>query len=125
MTVQDEVLNRSAAWDAALISNDAARVADFMIDEWVYVGPTGATPKADIIAWIASGRLAHHTMTVVGEHRLVLAGDTALLTARKQSSGSWDGGPYQADEWISEVFVRVDGDWLCALSQKTDASTAA
>jgi ketosteroid isomerase-like protein len=121
MTVIDDVRAVSAAWDEALIRNDAPLIASFMTDDWVYIGPTAATPKADIIEWIASGRLAHHTMTVVGGERVALAGDTVLVTARKVSSGTWDGAPYTADEWISEVYVQTDGAWRCALSQKTAA----
>jgi ketosteroid isomerase-like protein len=121
MTVKDEVRARSAEWDAALVCNDAPLVADFMTEDWVYVGPTGATSKADVVSWIESGRLVHHTMTVVGGERVALAADTVLLTARKASSGTWDGTPYKADEWITEVFVRTDNMWRCALSQKTVA----
>ena len=121
MTDEDDVRAVSAALDAALIRNDAPLVASFMTADWVYVGPTGATPKADIIGWIASGKLAHHTMTVVGGERVVPAADTVLLTARKVSSGVWDGVPYTADEWITEVYVQTDGVWRCAFSQKTAA----
>jgi ketosteroid isomerase-like protein len=121
MTVEDDIRAVSAARDAALIRNDAPLIASYMTDDWVYVGPTGATPKADIIGWIASGRLAHHTMTAVGSERVVRAGDTVLTTARMLSSGTWDGAPYTADEWISELYVQVDGAWRCAFSQKTEA----
>ena len=119
MTFEDEVRAVSAAWDEALISNDAPLVASFMTDDWVYVGPNGPTPKADIIGWIGSGRLAHHSMAMVGTDRAVRAGDAVVLTARKASSGTWDGVPYVADEWISEVYIRTDGRWRCALSHKT------
>lgn len=122
MAVEKEILAVSAAWDMALIGNDASLIADFMTEDWVYVGPDGATPKADIIGWIASGRLVHHSMTVVGTARVAVAGDTVLVTARKASSGSWDGAQYTADEWISEVYVRTGGRWRCALSQKTEAA---
>jgi ketosteroid isomerase-like protein len=119
MTVEAEVRARSAAWDAALISNDAVLVSSFMTDDWIYVGPTGPTPKTDVIGWIASGRLVHDQMADVGADRITRAGDTVLRTARKASSGSWDGTPYTADEWITEVYVRTNGSWYCALSQKT------
>jgi ketosteroid isomerase-like protein len=122
LTVEDEVRAVSAAFDAALVRNDAAQVASYMTDEWVYVGPTGATAKAEIIGWIASGRLAHHTMTVVDGDRVARAGDAVLLTARKASSGTWDGEPYTADEWISEVYIQIDGAWRCAFSHKTAAA---
>ena len=119
MTVEDDVRAVSAAWDAALVSNDAPLIAGFMTDDWVYVGPPGATPKADVIGWIAAGRLAHHTMTVLGEQRVVTAAGAVLLTARKASSGTRDGTPYTADEWISEVYVPTAGTWRCAFSQTT------
>ena len=125
MTVEEEVRRFSALRDEALVTNDAARIAGYMTDDWVYVGPNGATPKADIIGWIASGRLAHHSMAVVGPERVVRAGDAVLVTARKASSGTWDGAPYTADEWISEIFVRVDGRWRCAFSQKTPVEARA
>lgn len=118
MTVEDEVRAFSAVRDEALVGNDAELIARFMTDDWVYVGPDGITPKADIIGWIASGRLAHHSMGAVGGERVARAGDAVVVTARKASSGTWDGVPYTADEWISEVYVRVDGRWLCAFSQK-------
>ena len=121
MTVEDEILAVSAAWDDALVANDDAAVARFMADEWVYVGPNGATPKADIVGWIAAGRLAHHTMRLVGAPRVGVYGETAVVTARKASTGAWEGAAYAADEWISEVYVRKDGRWRCVLSQKCPA----
>jgi ketosteroid isomerase-like protein len=122
LTVEDEVRTVSAAFDAALVLNDPAQVASYMTEDWVYIGAAGATTKAEIIGWIASGRLAHHTMTVVGGERVVRAGTVVLLTARKASSGTWDGEPYTADEWISEVYVQLDGAWRCAFSHKTPAA---
>jgi ketosteroid isomerase-like protein len=119
MTVEAEVRAVSAARDKALTSNDASLIASFMTDDWVYVDPDGPTAKADLIGWIASGRLAHHSVTVVGVDRVAPAGDTVLVTARKASSGAWEGVPYTADEWITDVFVQMDGSWRCALSQKT------
>jgi ketosteroid isomerase-like protein len=121
MTVDSEVLAVSAAWDAALVRNDAEAIAGFIADHWAYIGSTGATPKADIIDWIASGKLAHHTMEIVGAVRVTVHGETAVVTARKQSTGSWDGVSYAADEWISEVFVAQAGRWRCILSHKCPA----
>jgi ketosteroid isomerase-like protein len=118
VSIEDDILAISAAWDAALVANNAVAVASFMADDWAYVGPTGATPKADIIGWIASGRLAHHTMQTVAPARVAVHGDTVIVTARKASTGAWEGVAYAADEWISEVYVRHGGKWLCVLSQK-------
>ena len=50
-----------------------------------------------------------------------LVADDAAAVARKASSGRWDGAEYVADEWISDIFVRQDGRWLCALSHTCPA----
>ena len=122
VTTEAEILAVSVAWDAALIANDADAVAGFMADEWVYVGETGATPKVDLIGWIAAGRLVHHSMRMVNQPRIAVYDDTAILTCRKASTGSWDGALYAADEWISEMYVRRQGRWVCVLSHKSPAS---
>jgi ketosteroid isomerase-like protein len=121
MTVETDVLAVAAARHAALVTNDAEAVGDAMTDDWVYVGPTGATPKADLIGWIAAGDLAHHVMTTVGEPRVAAYGNTVIVTERVASTGAWKGAAYTADEWISDVYVRQGGRWLCALSQKCPA----
>ena len=122
MPIETEILAVSAAWDAALVANDAGAVASFMADEWVFVSPSGITPKAELIEWIGIGRLAHHAMEPVGPPRVAIHGDVAVLTARKASSGTWDGASYTADEWISEVFVRREQRWTCVLSHKAAAA---
>ena len=122
MTVESEVLAVAAIRDEVLVGNDAELIASYMTDDWVYVTPEGPTPKADIIGWIASGRLVHHTMTAVSPERVVRVGDTVVVTAKMASSGSWDGEPYSVTEWISEIYVPVDGTWRCAFSQKTDVA---
>jgi hypothetical protein len=61
-------------------------------------------------------------MVVAGGERVSLASDAVLLTARKTSSGTWDGTPYESDEWITEVYVRMGEAWQCAFSQKTAAA---
>ena len=123
MTDEADVLAASAAWDAALIANDATGFAEFVTADWVYVGPSGATSGAEIIGAIATGRLVRHTVTVNGAPRVAVHADTAIVTARKASSGAWDGVAYTAHEWISEVFVRQGGRWRCVLSQKCPAET--
>ena len=118
MRVEDQIRAISDEWDAALIANDAGAVAGFMSDDWVFVGPTGVTPKREIIDWIESGRLAHHSMQVTGKVRIVVNGEVAVLTARKASTGTWEGTPYAADEWLSEVYVKQGRRWACILSHK-------
>lgn len=124
MSIEREILAASAAWDAALVANEPEMVASFMADDWVYVGPSGPIAKADLIGRIATDRLRHDSMELVGQPRVAVVGDAAILTSHKASTGSWNGVPYAADEWISEVFVRRHGRWVCVLSHKCPAEPA-
>jgi ketosteroid isomerase-like protein len=115
------VIRVAADWDVVLVENDPAELGRFMTDDWVYVGPTGPVTKAQIIEWISEGRLAHRSMKVVEQPQARRLGDTVLLTARKRSTGAWEGTCYAADEWISQVWVPSPAGWQCAFSQKTEA----
>jgi Domain of unknown function (DUF4440) len=102
MTIEDDVRATSAAMFKALTSNDASLVAGLMTDDWVHVAATGVTPKSDIIEWVASGRLVHHSLTVL-DARLMRVADAVLVITRRASSGSWDGTrtqePGRAPRW--------------------------
>jgi hypothetical protein len=84
MRAEDEVLAVSAAWDRALLTNDARRIEGFMTDDWVYVGPDGTSTRSEIVGWIAAGRLVHDAMTIRGTPRVLSCGDTVILTAQGQ-----------------------------------------
>lgn len=123
-TTVDQVLDVAQQWDRTLIDNDPVAVARFMTDDWVYVTSTGPVLKTDIVGWIANGRLAHHSMEVVGDCQARVIAGSVLVTARKRSTGTWDGRPYSADEWITQTYTHTGDGWRCAVSQKTDASLA-
>ncbi|GAA3097199.1 ketosteroid isomerase-like protein [Kribbella aluminosa] len=123
MTIEEQVRAVAAEWDRIVVGNDAQQVGAFMTDDWVYVSSTGPVTKAEIVSWIADGRLAHHSMQVVGGESVARAGDAVVVTARKTSTGTWAGTPYSADEWISQVWVPTQAGWRCAFAQKSDAQT--
>jgi hypothetical protein len=120
-TETDQVLRVAAEWDRELISNDPARLERYMTPAWVYLGPTGPVTRSEILGWIADGRLAHHSMKAISDIETRAVGDAIVVTARKQSTGAWHGTPYQADEWITQLYVRTSTGWSCAFSQKTAA----
>lgn len=121
MSIEEELRATGEAFDKALLANDAPAVAAFMADDWVFVGPTGITPKAEIIGHIASGRLTHTAFETIGDDRIVARRGLVLITVRRRTAGTWDGVPYTTDEWLSEVYERVDGRLVCVLSHKADA----
>lgn len=112
------------AWSIALMTNDTDRMGGVMADEWVIVSGAGLRTKESFLELVRSGELTHSAMERVSEARVRFYGearDTAVLTSRVINTAHWRGGRFEADEWTTSVFVRRDGDWLCVLSQITEA----
>ncbi|WP_433331599.1 nuclear transport factor 2 family protein [Spirillospora sp. CA-294931] len=119
-----EVVAVSRAWAAAIVSNDAARIGDFMTDDWVIVSESGVASKPDFLAMIASGDLTHSAMDTVGEPLVRFHDGTAVLTARVTNTAHYRGQRFDADEWTTDVFVHRDGRWLCVHSHITPVASA-
>ena len=117
--IEQEILNFAERWAEAIVSNDAARIGEFMSEDWVIVGENGTTNKPDFLLWIASGDLTHETMEMVGEARIQIYGDTAVLTARVTNDGHYKNQPFSADEWTTDIFRRRGENWSCVLSHVT------
>jgi ketosteroid isomerase-like protein len=111
-------------WALAIVSNDAARIAGFMADDWVMVSESGLTTKEQFLSVVESGALTHSAMDRVGGARVRAYGDTVLLTARMTNTAHYEGRRFDADEWVTDVFVRRGGRWLCVLSQITAVAGA-
>jgi uncharacterized protein (TIGR02246 family) len=123
-TVRAELVAIEDDWARAILSNDAERIAGFMADEWVIVSDSGVTSRQRFLAVIQSGELVHSAMTPVGVSRVRAYGDTAVATARVTSTAHYQGRRSDADEWTTDVFVRRDGRWRCALTHITAAAPA-
>lgn len=113
----------SAAWDQAMVSNDADAIGRFMTEDWIIVSDTGATKKEDFLAVVASGDLTHETFK--GEIISVRQfGDAAVLTGRVRNNGVYKGHPFSSDEWTTDVFEKRNGTWLCFHSHITTVKEA-
>jgi ketosteroid isomerase-like protein len=119
-----EIVAIADDWARAIVSNDAERIAGFMADDWVIVSESGVTSKAKFVSLVESGELSHSAMDLAGEPRVRIYGETAIFTARQTNTAHYAGTRFDADEWISDVFVRRDGRWLCVLSHITAAAPA-
>jgi ketosteroid isomerase-like protein len=111
-------------WAAAIVSNDAARIAGFMADEWVIVAESGVTSKERFLSLVESGELTHSAMNLVNQARIQVYGDAAVFTGRVTNTAHYQGRRFDADEWTTDVFVKQGGRWLCVLSHITAAAPA-
>jgi ketosteroid isomerase-like protein len=118
-----ELTQVEEAFTLAMISNDVSRIAACIADDWVLVTPeVGVVSRAHILRVIASGELSHDTMTK-DVTRVKVYGDTALVTGRGRNTGCFKGQRIAADEWITDVYRRVDGRWLCLLTHLTPVAS--
>jgi hypothetical protein len=73
---------------------------------------------------VISGALTHNMM-VKKTHHICQSGDFATVTGRGQNTGTFQGAPISADEWITDVYCRQEGTWRCMLTHLTPAANAA
>jgi ketosteroid isomerase-like protein len=110
----------SAAWEQAMVSNDADAIGRFMADDWVIISEHGVMAKEKFLAVVASGDLTHEKFK--GEITSVRQyGEAAVVTGRVKNNGHYKGQPFSADEWTTDVFVKRNGTWLCVHSHITTA----
>ncbi len=106
-------------FNQAMVSNDPKEIAKCITDDWVLINPeSGPLSRELILGLIGSGTLAHSSMTkqVV---RAKVYGDVAVVTGRGQNKGTFQGRPIEADEWVTDVYMNIDNDWLCVTTQLT------
>jgi ketosteroid isomerase-like protein len=121
ITEIEEFTEIEDAFNAAMVSNDIGRIADCISDDWVLVTPeVGPVSREGMLEAIASGRLTHDMMvkTLV---RAKVYGDMAVVTGRGRNTGTFRGQPIAADEWITDIYHRIDGRWRCVLTHLTPA----
>ena len=117
----DELTRCEDAFNAAMISNDPTRIAACISDDWVLVTPeVGPVSREGMLSAIASGVLSHDTMTKAIA-RVKVYGDMAVVTGRGQNTGMFRGEAIKADEWITDIYRRVDGEWKCVLTHLSPA----
>lgn len=115
-TEHTELIELVRAWDEAMVANDSRAIGSFMTGDWIIIGPDGSIDGRErFLGLIASGDLLHGTMT--SEDLIVrVLGDSAIVVARGVSAGTYRGRPFREHERTSNLFVRRDGRWVCALT---------
>jgi ketosteroid isomerase-like protein len=114
--MSEELIATIHGWDQAMISNDPAAIGSFMADDWTIIGSDGGqSDKARFLGLIRSGTLTHNVMTTE-DLNIRLYGNTAVVTSRGVSAGTYQGYPFREVERVSCVFVKQEGNWKCILT---------
>jgi ketosteroid isomerase-like protein len=90
----------------AVISNRVDEIKKCITSDWVLVDSQGGIiPQEGFFKVLEQGLLSHSSMTKK-ILRVKVYGDIALVTGRGQNTGTWQGHPMEADEWITDVYKK-------------------
>ena len=115
-SARQELIRVVNDWDRAMVANDADAIGRYMAEDWTIIGPDGSVgDKPTFLELLKSGTLSHDVMAS-DDLRVRVYGDTAVVTARGVSGGTYQGQPFREVERSSCVFVRQEGQWRCVLT---------
>ncbi len=102
-----------------LSSGDVESLDRLVSDDWIIIGPEGRViNKSTFLDVVKSGALTHSKMDF-DEMRVRVYGDTAIVTARAVTTGTYQGKAFATRERSTDVLVRQQGHWKWVLTQLT------
>lgn len=114
--LEAELMALVREWDLAMVTNDPDVIGRYMAEDWIIIGADGTeSNKPTFLALVKSGVLTHDVMESE-DLRIRIYGDTAVLSAKGVSGGTYLGQRFREVERASCVFVRQRGQWRCVLT---------
>jgi ketosteroid isomerase-like protein len=103
------------AWLDAEKNHDAGAFEKLVADDWIAITPDGKSQtKAERAAEI---KAAHVASATLGDMKVRVFGDTAVVTGTDDEVTMTD-GKKSSDHYVwTDVFVRRNGKWLAVASQ--------
>jgi uncharacterized protein (TIGR02246 family) len=103
------------AWLNAEKNHDAAAFEKIVADDWIAITPEGKSQtKAERAAEIKAGHIDSATL---GDMKVRVFGDTAVVTGTDDEVSSEDGKKSSNHYVWTDVFVKRNGKWLAVASQ--------
>lgn len=103
----------------ALKSGDVNRFADLTADDAVFVDAMGPASKAQVVKNVEGFTLSDYSMDDV--RYVPLSSNSGLITYRIHEKGVSHGRPFEAQPYISSIWMKRKGKWVCLFSQETSA----
>ena len=119
---EQAILSGSRQWADAMLSNDVKGISSFMTDDWLIVSERGIANKEHFLSFVESGALRHESIELVGEPRVRIYGDAAVVTTRIKSRSYFNGKLLDDDDFSTTQLVKIERRWLSALTHVTAVS---
>ena len=106
------------AWLNAEKNHDVAAFERIVADDWIAITPEGKSQtKAERAAEI---KVAHTTSAMLGDMKVRVFGDTAVVTGSDDEIAIQDGKQSSKHYVWTDVFVKRNGKWLAVASQTAE-----
>ncbi|HEU5247771.1 MAG TPA: nuclear transport factor 2 family protein [Candidatus Udaeobacter sp.] len=117
--MEEEVLKVENGFVEAVAKNDPEAIGRFVTDDWIIIDADGGIiDKERFLEVIKSGTLTHEMMES-DDMRVRVYGHSAVVTALTRTKGKFMGQEFSTQERATDVFVKLDGQWRCVLTQLT------
>jgi ketosteroid isomerase-like protein len=117
--MEEEVLRVEKGFVDAIVKNDPEAIGRFVTDDWIIIDADGRIiDRERFLGAIKSGALTHEMMEP-DDMRVRVYGDSAVVSALTRSKGKFMGQDFTTYERSTDVFVRLEGQWRCVLTQLT------
>jgi ketosteroid isomerase-like protein len=104
----------------AIRDNDAEGISRMLTDDWAVVAGSGGVGEGKSIFpdGIRSGALTRKTFAI-SEPRVRIYGNVAVVTTKVQTSGTFNGKPFDVIERQTDVLLWKQGGWKAVLTHET------
>jgi hypothetical protein len=117
--MEEELVKMENKFAEAITKNDPETIGQLVADDWIIVNADGGIiDKERFLEVIKSGALTHEMMES-DDMRVRVYCDSAVVTALTRTKGKFMEQEFSTHERSTDVFVRVDGQWRCVLTQLT------
>jgi ketosteroid isomerase-like protein len=115
----EQIVAQERAGLDALKTGDLTAFAASTADGAIFVDAHGPATKAEVMEHTEEFRLHDYTMTDV--RFIPLSADFGLVIYTLTESGTSHGKEFSARVYVSALWLKRQGKWVCAFSQETGA----
>lgn len=106
-------------FNEAVVSNDIEKIKKCISDDWVLVDAQGGILPREKFLYVVENKLLSHSTMTKELLRVKVYDNIAVITGRGKNTGTWQGQPIQADEWITDIYKKENERWICVMTHLT------
>jgi hypothetical protein len=118
-SLRDQIVARERSGLDSLKTGDLTTFGASTADDAIFVDAHGPATKAEVMEHTAAFRLTDYTMTDI--KFIPLSAESGLIVYTLTESGNSHGEDFSARVYVSSLWLKRGGKWLCEFSQETGA----